>query len=72
MKKLIITMGSVTYAVKAKKILMGNNIPVRLIKVDALLSERGCTHGVEIRYNDFLDVVAILKEHSIPYYVYQG
>ena len=69
LNKILITVGSVTYAQKAKKILNANNIASKLIKIDSSLSEKGCTHGIEINYTDFLWVVNELRKYSIPYNV---
>ena len=69
MNKIIITVGSVTYAQKAKRVLNSANISSKLIKIDSSLSENGCTHGIEIRYNDFLGAINELKEYGIPYSV---
>lgn len=69
MNKITITVGSVTYAIKSRKLLSGNGIPSKLVKIDALLSKNGCTHGLEISKNHFLDAVMILKTNGIPYSV---
>ena len=72
MNKIIITVGSVTYAIKSRKLLSGIGIPSKLIKVDALLSKNGCTHGLEIPKIHFLDAVMVLKMNGIPYSVYEA
>ena len=72
MNKIIITVGSVTYAIKSRKLLSGIGIHSKLIKVDALISKNGCTHGLEISKKHFLDAVMILKMNGIPYSVYEG
>jgi len=70
MGKIIITFNSVTYSIKARKILTRSGINSKLVKVSAD-SEYGCTHGVEIFANTFLDAVNELKKANIPYSVYQ-
>lgn len=71
MKSIIITFGSVTYAMKAKKILTKAGITSSLIKVgDELL--RGCTHGIEISNASFLDAIAALRNAGIDYSVYNA
>lgn len=72
MKKIIITMGSVTIALKSKKLLGNAGIRSRLIKIDSSITDTGCTHGLEIDYNMYYDSVAILRSHSIEIKVYSG
>ena len=69
MKKIIITFASLTYAVKAKRLLEAIGIASRLVKVDSSYSREGCTHGIEIQYNNFMAAVHRLKTGGIPYSV---
>ena len=66
-----ITVGSVTYAIKAKKALSGIGIKSKLIKVDSSKTARGCEYGIEFPSSVFLDVVAELKRNKINYSVYK-
>ena len=70
MKITTITVGSVTYAIKTKKILSGMGIKSKLIKVDSSKSNNGCEYGVEFPSAFFLDVVAELKKQKINYLLY--
>ena len=70
MKITTITVGSVTYAIKVKKMLLGIGIKPKLIKVDSSKSKNGCEYGVQIPSSLFLDAVAALKKHQIYYSVY--
>ena len=70
MKITTITVGSVTYAIKVKKILSGIGIKSKLIKVDSSKSKKGCEYGVEFPSSFFLDVVSELKKENINYSVY--
>jgi len=72
LKKIILTVGSVTYAIKARKLLGAIGISAELIKVDASLSAAGCNFGIKIPYNRFLDAVNELKEKGISYSVYNS
>ncbi len=72
LNKITITNGSVTYAIKSRKLLKSIGIPSKLIKIDASLSKNGCTHGLEISRSDFFDAIKILKSNGIPYSVYDG
>ena len=65
-----ITVGSVTYAIKVKKLLERAGIRSRLIKVDASVTENGCTYGINIDSSMLYDAVVILKGNGISYSVY--
>ena len=64
MKKMIIYVGAMTYAIKLRKMLARAGIESRQIKS---LDAEGCTHGVEIMYNDFYNAVAVLRESGMEY-----
>ena len=65
-----ITVGSVTYAIKVRKLLERRGIRSRLIKVNASATERGCTYGINIDSAEFYATVAILKSSGIEYSLY--
>ena len=67
MKKITVTVGSVTYAIKLRKLLVKNGIGSRLVKLDNTVDGKGCTHGVEISENDLYRTVFILRENGIAY-----
>lgn len=69
MNKTTITLGSVTYAMRLKKLLTREGIKSRLIKVDAGQNNLGCTHGIEVDERDFLSCVVIMKNNGIEYRV---
>ena len=69
MIRVIITFGSVTYALKARKLLSKSGINAKLVKVSAEYT-RGCTHGVEIPDDAFFDSINVLKNAGIDYSVY--
>lgn len=64
-----VTVGTVTYAIKLKKLLSRAGIRSRLVKAEGTTAGEGCTHGVEISSSDFLFAVVIMKENGIPYSV---
>ena len=68
----IITLGSVTYAMKARRLLIREGIRSRLVKVLPENTDNGCTHGLVIASARFFDAVVVLKKHDIPYSVYRG
>ena len=70
MKQTTITVGSVTYAIKAKKALASIGIKTKLIKVDSSKRDLGCEYGIEFPSAYFLDVVAELKKEKINYSLY--
>lgn len=70
MKTTLITLQSATFAVMAKRTLNRKNIRARLVKLDGEKSPNGCTHGIEINEDDFLNAVMVLKSSNIDYYIY--
>ena len=69
MNTIIITLSSVTYALKAKKLLERAGIKGTLIKNDSSKNEKGCTYGVRIDARHLYDAIAILKNKEIQYSV---
>ena len=65
-----ITVGSVTYAIKVRRLLERNGINSMLVKVDSSKSERGCTYGINVNSEKFYDAVALLKNNGIEYSVF--
>ncbi len=69
MNNMTVTVSSVTYAIKAKKLLQRAKIQSKLVKLDADKNEHGCSYGVEFPSDAFYDAVMELKKHEIPYHV---
>lgn len=67
----IVTVGTLTYAMKAKKILSRAGIRSKLVKVDSTKTEKGCTHGLEFKSYDLYSVVVALRESGIEYGIYK-
>ena len=65
----ILAVNSVTYAVKAKRLLRQIGIYANLIKTDEIRAKNGCQYALEINSDDFLAAVAALRAHSINYTV---
>ncbi len=65
-----VTLPSVTYAEKAKKLLNRSGIPSKIIKVDAEKTRRGCTYGVTFNDNDYWNAVMTLRNNDVPYETY--
>ncbi len=70
LKKDILTVRSVTIGLKCVKMLSGNNIKAKLIKIDSDKTEHGCRYGIEFKSEDFFNVIALMKDHNIQYSVY--
>lgn len=72
MKTAVITVGSVTYALKAKKLLAREGLTAKLVKADP--SDKGgsgCTYGLEFPARDFYTVASILRSAGIYYQIYE-
>lgn len=72
MNNITVTVGAVTYAIKLKKLLSREGIQSKLVKVEDVKGGLGCIHGVQLKQNDFLRAVIIMKKNNIEYTVYQG
>ena len=68
MKGITINVGSVTYAIKLRKLLTREGIESELIKI-ADRNKQGCTHGVRIKSSDLFRAVVIMREKGIEYSV---
>ena len=63
-----ILIGSITYTMKAKKILSSHAINATIIKYDSP-SHRGCTYGLKFQQNQHMTIVGILNQHNIRYQI---
>ena len=70
MNKTVITLSSVTYAMKLANQLRRKNIEAEVVKVDSSKTKNGCTYGVKIQMKDIYEAVNILKQLEIPYSLY--
>ena len=69
MNKTTVIVGSVTYAIKLKKLLRRVGIEATIVKHDNNENNLGCTYGVSIPESDFYSAVVIMKENNINYSV---
>lgn len=69
MNTITINTDSVTYAIKAKKLLERSGIVAALIKSDTAGKKDGCTYGVRIESSRFYDAALILKNGGISFSV---
>ena len=72
MDKTTITVGSVTNAMKVKRLLQKKKIQSNVVKLDSSKTQNGCTHGIEFLSRDFYAVVMELRNSGIEYTVYYG
>ncbi len=63
----IAAINSMTYAVKAQKVLRAKNIAADIIKIDPTLTKRGCAWGVQFECFRTDDVLRFLDSRNIPY-----
>lgn len=66
--KLIFSVGSLTEAMRAKKIL--SSIRVSVVKIDSHKSKNGCSYGIEFLERDMYTVAHLLNQANIEYYLY--
>ncbi len=71
MKTTVLTVGSVTHAIKAKKLLSREGLRAKLIKTDASKTAHGCAYGIEIPTKDFYTAVSILRSAGVYYQLYE-
>ena len=70
-RDIILTVGSMTHAIKAKKILNRGKISVSVIKLDSERRNNGCGYGIVFSSDDEYSAIRLLKENKIPYLVYE-
>ena len=68
----ILSLGSVTYAIKAKKILLNKKIHSKLIKIDSSDKNGGCIYGLKVAEKDYRETVIELKRSGISFSNYES
>lgn len=71
MKTAFISLGSVTYAVKARRLLMHEGVTSKLVKQDGTKNSEGCIFGIEIKSGDIFAAAEILRSGGMKYTVYE-
>ncbi len=69
LNKTVVTVETVTYAMKARKLLLRCGIQSKLIKTDSQDSGTGCRHGLEISNKDYFEAIKVLGENGIRFSV---
>ena len=67
MNKTILSVGSVTHALKAQRLLADIKIHSKLIKLDSGSSPDGCIYGVIINENDYPESAVVLKRGGVSF-----
>ena len=65
-KNAIITLSSLTHAIKAKKLLSEYGIDARVVKPDTQRAEKGCGYGVSVDATVRESAEKLLRENGIP------
>ena len=67
MNKITLSLGSVTYSIKAQKILSNHSIPSKVVKISTDNNGRGCIYGLEIEEIYRHTVKVLLDKYKISY-----
>lgn len=63
----ILTVPTVTLALKVKKALSKRGIESQIIKIDASVYNVGCSYGIEFSSKEFYTAISIVKDMGITY-----
>lgn len=63
----VATMKSMTYAIKAKKLLEYAGIGAEIVNLDPALTRRGCAYGVSFPCGRTVDAKRLLRTRGIEY-----
>ncbi len=63
----IVTMTSQTLAIKAKRVLFRNGIPVKIVRPSPKYTPHGCQYGLETDVFSISHAIDILEENRIPF-----
>ncbi len=67
MKYSLITMRSVTGAMKGQKVLTANGIHAEIVRLPAQYSDAGCTYGLSLPSERDSQAIHILRVSDVPY-----
>lgn len=67
MEYCILTLGTITRAIAARRILTANRITCRMIKMTGDTASGGCAYGLKIYEEDLLRATRLLEEGRIPF-----
>lgn len=63
----LVSLKSMTYAVKAKKVLTKYNVDSEIIKLDSNMAQKGCSYGLNFDCLNLYMVEKALKENNVKY-----
>ncbi len=66
MEQRILTLGTITRAIRARKLLAAGRIPSRMVKT-AGTAASGCAYGLEVNATDLPAAMRILEENGMTY-----
>jgi len=66
MKNCVIAISSLTYALKAEKLLNANDIRCNIVKLSIAQTRRGCAYGIRLDYINVQHAYAHLEKSAIP------
>lgn len=68
----ILTMKSMTHALRAKNVLASRGIVVDVVNLDPKLTEKGCGYGIRFPCGEAAAVQGILAAREVPFGVLMG
>lgn len=67
MEYCILSLGTITRAIAARRILTASRIRCRMIKTTGDTAKGGCAYGLKIYEEDLLRAIRLLEESQIPF-----
>ena len=67
MANCLITLHSVTYSLKAQRLLSEQGIAAQTVKLGSPYAQRGCTHGIRLDCRSRREAEKLLVRNGIPY-----
>lgn len=71
MNDIIIAVGTSTYAMKAKRLLLREGIESKVVRITPGRHNEGCSHGIELNESNLYDAAAVLRTNGIAYSIYK-
>ena len=62
----LVILKSVTFAMKAKRILLSNGIKSYIVKPDPKLTEKGCSYALSLNILDLPVALSIIEKNNLP------
>ena len=67
MKKCIIALSSVNYAIRSERFLSEHSINTKIIKLQPHVTKKGCAYGLELNCKDVPAAISFLDKAKLPY-----